>query len=222
MTRRPASGTQRSAARAGGRSAGAGAGGRSSGSRSASPGRAKSGRSTAGRTGSGRGLGGSTRRPESPSGRRRSAEPTAEVPLDAEAVDGTAAGRRLTVRTGVVLAVCALVAGGLIQPLSTGLGQLQQIAALKSDIEATQGEVDALEHKREQLDDPDYVKQRAREEQQYVEPGEDAYIVIDPSEEAVASDGGADRVGQPVREQPWYIEFADSLRAVGFASEESR
>ena len=137
-----------------------------------------------------------------------------------ELLDDTAAGRRISFRTAVITGAVLLVAFGLIQPASSGLTQIQQIAALEADVEATQDEVEQLQKERELLDDPEHIKRLARENLQYVHEGEEAYIVIDSREN---SDEAAEKraaASTTVRRQPWYIELADSLRAAGYAHEE--
>ena len=136
-------------------------------------------------------------------------------------LDDTAAGRRVSFRTALLAGALVLVAGGLIQPVGTGLQQMQQIAALEADIDATRGEVDQLQEERERLDDPVELERMAREDLQYVQDGKEAYIVVDGSaDRGDDADASPASSAQVVRAQPWYIELADSLRAVGYASEE--
>ena len=137
-------------------------------------------------------------------------------------LDDTAAGRRISFRTALLTGALLVVAGGPIQPLGTGLQQMQQIAALEADIDATRGEVDQLQEERERLDDPVELERMAREDLQYVQDGEEAYIVVDGSaDRGDDADASPASSAQVVRAQPWYIELADSLRAVGYASEET-
>lgn len=138
-----------------------------------------------------------------------------------ELIDDTAAGRRMSFRTAVIVGALLVVGFGLIQPIGSGLQQMQQIAALEADVEATQGEVDQLQEERDRLDDPEHLERLARENLQYVHDGEEAFVVVD-SPNARGDNAGESLAGasKTVRAQPWYIELADSLRAVGFASEE--
>ncbi|WP_051297915.1 FtsB family cell division protein [Brevibacterium album] len=141
---------------------------------------------------------------------------------DPDAADETAAGRRLTYRSAVILGALVIVGAGLLKPIGTGLSQMQQIAALEADIEATQGEVEQLREERAKLDDPEHIERLARERMGYVREGENAYIVVggpEADEANVTSSAGASRT---TRARPWYIELADSLRAVGYAYEEER
>lgn len=138
-----------------------------------------------------------------------------------ELIDDTAAGRRMSFRTAVIVGALLVVGFGLIQPLSSGLSQMQQIAALEADVDATKGEVDQLREERSRLDDPEHLERLARENLQYVHDGEEAFVVVDsPTARGDDADESTAGASKAVRAQPWYIELADSLRAVGFASEE--
>lgn len=172
-------------------------------------------RSRTGRRASGR-----TARPGR--GASKAAPKTSTVALDPDRIDRTAGGRRVSLRTVVLVGLGILLAAMFAPSVNTGITQWQQISALERDIEATESEVEALQHKQEQLSDPDYLAARAREEQNYVKPGEELYIVIDDAEEDTAAEADADRTPRPVRAQPWYQELVDSLQAVGFATEETR
>ncbi|MGO1397989.1 MAG: FtsB family cell division protein [Brevibacterium yomogidense] len=172
-------------------------------------------RSTGGR-GSGRPGPAGGRRPHRASKQSRS---TGSV--SPELIDDTAAGRRMSFRTSVIVGTLLIVLFGLIQPISSGLTQMQQIAALEADIAATKGEVEQLQKERERLDDPAHLERLARENLQYVHEGEEAFIVVDsPNDHGDEADESEASASKAVRAQPWYIELADSLRAVGYANEE--
>ncbi|HLR45159.1 MAG TPA: septum formation initiator family protein [Brevibacterium sp.] len=172
-------------------------------------------RSTSGRS-SGRPGPAGGRRPH-----RASKQPRAGGGVSPELIDDTAAGRRMSFRTSVIVGALLIVAFGLVQPISSGLTQMQQIAALEADIDATKDEVAQLRDERERLDDPEHLERLARENLQYVHEGEEAFIVVDSpndhGDEADESEAGASKT---VRAQPWYRELVDSLRAVGHANEE--
>ncbi|WP_291794428.1 septum formation initiator family protein [Brevibacterium sp.] len=142
--------------------------------------------------------------------------------LDPDAADATAAGRRFTYRSAVILGAVLLVAAGLLKPIGTGLSQMQQVAALEADIESTQGEVEHLRAEREKLDDPAHIERLARERMGYVREGENAYIVVGGGADGNASSTSQAGASSEARARPWYIELVDSLRAVGYAYEEDR
>lgn len=143
-----------------------------------------------------------------------------ESAYDPAVLDGTAAGRRFSMRALVLLALVIVLATMFLPSAGTGIRQMQQIAALEADIESTTSEVEQLRAKQEQLHDPLYIERLAREELHYARPGEDVYIVIDDTEDS-AAETAADGVERPVRAQPWYLELVDSLTAVGYATKDS-
>lgn len=150
----------------------------------------------------------------------------AAAAVDPDSVDDTAAGRRVSVKSIVLVALLVLLVTMFAPSIGTGIRQVQQIAALEHDIETTGQEVEQLKEKQEQLHDPEYLERLAREEQFYVKPGENVYIVVDDtgagaSAEGNSTDAAGDRVDRPVRAQPWYIELVDSLKSVGYATKES-
>ncbi len=158
---------------------------------------------------------------QAPAARTRRAQPV--VDLSGTDIDATAAGRRLPARTIILGVIAAMLLTMFLPSISTGIAQYQQIAALERDIEVTEQEVADLKERQEQLKDPDYLAQRAREDYHYAKDGEEVYIVIDDTGEEVAAKTAAAGAGEKrtVRKQPWYIELVDSLKAVGFATEES-
>jgi cell division protein FtsB len=136
---------------------------------------------------------------------RRRPKPVVEADDSAEV-----RGRRMSWRTGILLALTAIVLFAFLAPLNSALKQAQQIAALNNEIETTKSEVKSLEEKNENLKDPDYIKRKARADQYYVEKGKNAVIVT--NQEAVDEDSESDR---PVRKQAWYLELLESIQEVG-------
>lgn len=157
----------------------------------------------------------------SPAARSRRVQPV--VDLSSTEIDATAAGRRLPARTIILGIVAVMLLSMFLPSISTGVSQYQQIAALERDIEVTEQEVADLKERQAQLKDPDYLAQRAREDYHYAKDGEEVYIVIDDTAEETAAESAAAGAAEKrtVRTQPWYIELVDSLKAVGFATEES-
>ncbi len=118
------------------------------------------------------------------------------------------------------MTLVVLLVAMFVPSINTGIRQIQQITALERDIEQTRNEVEQLQDKQQQLEDPEYIERVARQEQHYVRPGENAYIVVDDIEDD-ASASAQDKVERPMREQPWYIELLDSLKSVGYATKDS-
>lgn len=164
--------------------------------------------------------------PRSRTGTFRSTRPAAVAAADPESVDVTAPGRRISLRSLMLIAVAVVLVLMFAPSISTGIRQWQQISALEKDIATTGEEVEQLKDKQEQLHDPRYIERVAREEQFYVKPGENVYIVVDDTvgdttAEGTSTDASGDRVERPVRSQPWYVELLDSLKSVGYATKES-
>lgn len=84
------------------------------------------------------------------------------------------------------LVLCGVLLS-LAYPLQQFVEQREQIATLQSDQEQAARRVAALGERREQWRNPAYVRAQARERLQFVLPGEEAYVVLDPP--AVAPPG---------------------------------
>jgi len=90
----------------------------------------------------------------------------------------------LTGRAAVLgLVVCALVLS-VGYPLKQYLAQRGEISRLERQRQATEERVKALEARRQQLADPDYVKAQARQRLHFVLPGESLYVVVTPQRRA--------------------------------------
>lgn len=119
-------------------------------------------------------------------------------------------------RIAVFSIILVLLAVGFLPSVSAGVRQAQQIRALEKQNSQTQEEIDQLEKRRKDFDDPEYVKKLAREKHLYAEDGETLYIVVDEDREDTAA--GQSNKGQVDR--PWYQELADYMSTVGMASED--
>lgn len=148
----------------------------------------------------------------------RGSRATVTAPVDLDAQDSTAAGRRLSVRTLVVVALLVVIGAMFVPSVNVGIRQFQQIVALEQDNEVTAEEVADLEKQQDRLEDPDYLAQRAREDQQYVKSGEKAYVVVDENPDETAE---SEAVTTSVRSEPWYTQLVDSLTNVGYATKET-
>jgi len=118
----------------------------------------------------------------------------------------------LTTRAAVLgLVLCALVVSAAI-PLREYLSQRSQIAEARHELQAKKLRVAALEQRKRLLEDPDYVKELARERLHFVSPGEIAYVVLSPSP---APTTGTARPGVTAAgpEAPWYSQVWGSVRA---------
>jgi cell division protein FtsB len=118
----------------------------------------------------------------------------------------------LTGRAAVLgLVVCALVLS-LGYPLKQYLAQRGAIGQLEQQRRATEAQVKALEERKRQLSDPEYVKAQARLRLHYVLPGESLYVVVTPDRHE-ASD--VDTVPTPSVSpgDSWYERLWGTVRA---------
>ncbi|MYM20003.1 hypothetical protein GSY69_08505 [Brevibacterium sp. 5221] len=134
---------------------------------------------------------------------------------------GAAPVRRLSGRRLVLGCLVIALLAMFMPSINTGIRQAQQIHALEQDNASTRQEVGDLEKKQDSLKDPEYLQRLAREQQGYVNKGEKPYIVVD--DRASAQDEPADeQINKSSRPRPWYVEFADSLKSVGLATDAGR
>jgi cell division protein FtsL len=108
----------------------------------------------------------------------------------------------------LALVVCALVLS-LAYPMKQYLAQRSQIAQLQQQNVQKQAQVDALNRRKADLSDPDYVKMLARERLQYVIPGETQLVVVDNGQSGNGSGtaGGAHSGARA----PWYSKLWGSV-----------
>ena len=108
---------------------------------------------------------------------------------------------------GVLVIACVLL---LILPVSNYLRQRGNIEQLQSQITAKQASIEDLEDRNALLDDPAYVKAQARDRLNYIEPGEQLYVVAnnDPS-----SDSASEREADEKAAQKQSTSAAEDLAA---------
>lgn len=107
-----------------------------------------------------------------------------------------------TTRRAAVFAIvfCALALSVAV-PLRTYLGQRDDVARQEQLKAELREQVDALEARKAELDDPAQVEAEARRRLRYVMPGETPYIVELPDN---ARDGIEEPEQGKVREESWY------------------
>jgi len=108
------------------------------------------------------------------------------------------------------IVVIALVLS-LAYPIKEYVGQRTEIAALEQERRETRARVEALEERQQQLQDPAYIEQQARDRLNYAMPGDRIFVVVDGEAEpastereqdtAAPGDGGSwlERLGESVR-----------------------
>jgi len=87
-----------------------------------------------------------------------------------------------------------------------------EIDALHADIAARQAEGDALRQQVSRWQDPNYVKQQARDRINMVMPGETGYWVFGSDEPAAESSSPAGAAAQDPADLPWVDSLWESIR----------
>lgn len=96
---------------------------------------------------------------------------------------------------GVLVICCVLL---LIIPVSNYLRQRGQIEQLQDQIAQKKASIEQLTDRNELLDDPAYIKAQARDRLNYIEPGEQMYVVANnnPSSDAAAQKQAEERAAK--------------------------
>lgn len=95
---------------------------------------------------------------------------------------GGAKGRpnRLTGRAGVLVLVVSVLAIALVVPVRQYLDQQRDRDDLRGETDQRRAEVERLRAELERWQDPAFIRQQARGQLHYVNPGDTAYSVIPP------------------------------------------
>jgi cell division protein FtsB len=158
----------------------------------------------------------SSRGPTGPSGRARR-------PEQRRRTTGTGTPRKppprqpggLTTRAAVLaLLVCALLLA-LTVPMREYLAQRARVARLEAQVDEQQRRVDALEARKQRLQDPAYVEQLARERLHFVRPGEIPYILLTPSPSPSPTGVGDHAVTPAGKQGPWYTRLYATIETAG-------
>ncbi|UGQ09342.1 septum formation initiator family protein [Yinghuangia sp. ASG 101] len=87
---------------------------------------------------------------------------------------------RLTGRAGVLVLVVSVLAIALVVPVRQYLDQRRDRDGLRVETERRRDEVERLREELERWQDPAFIRQQARGQLHYVNPGDTAYSVIPP------------------------------------------
>lgn len=87
---------------------------------------------------------------------------------------------RLTGRAGVLALVVCVLAIALVVPVRQYIGQQRERDDLREQTRDHREEVERLREELERWKDPAYVRQQARMQLHYVNPGDTAYSVVPP------------------------------------------
>jgi cell division protein FtsB len=85
----------------------------------------------------------------------------------------------LTARAAVLAVALASVALALALPFKVWVAQRGQISDLQAQTHVAQQRIAQLRDEQLRWQDPDFIRQQARERLHYVMPGETAYVVLD-------------------------------------------
>ncbi len=116
---------------------------------------------------------------------------------------------RLTGRATALFVVVAMLAVAYTWPVKEYLRQHSELARLQAQSAATQARVDALQAQKTRWADPAYVEAQARQRLHFVQPGETAYVVLQPGRPAQPQT----LPKQTAQVLPaWYTELWDSVQ----------
>ena len=133
-----------------------------------------------------------------------SAAPAEEHPVPAKAFSG-----RMLALAVVMIAITIMLA----PTVKIFFEKRAEIAALQADIAAKQSQQDDLRRQVSRWQDPNYVKQQARDRINMVMPGETGYWVFGSDLPAGSSSGAAGAgSAQDPAELPWVDSLWDSIR----------
>lgn len=98
---------------------------------------------------------------------------------------------RLTGRAGVLALVVCVLGIALVVPVRQYIDQRQERADLREQTERHEAEVARLREELERWKDPAYVRQQARRQLHFVNPGDTAYSVVPPPAPAGPTPGAS-------------------------------
>lgn len=105
----------------------------------------------------------------------------------------------------VLAAVAALMLAG---PVGRHLDSRDRIEGLEQRRDALQTEIERLEGRAADLEDPDHVELLAREQLGLVQPGEVPYVVVAPEQDRPQVSPGPPPEPEP---RPWYRRLLDTV-----------
>jgi cell division protein FtsB len=133
-------------------------------------------------------------------GRDRAASDAETAPVPARAFSG-----RILALAVVLIAITVMLA----PTVRVFLSQRAEISALEQDIAARKAEQDGLRQSISRWEDPNYVKQQARDRINMVMPGETSYWVF--GDVGPASGSGSGSASQAGGDRPWAEGFWESF-----------
>lgn len=120
----------------------------------------------------------------------------------------------ITSRAAILGVVVCVLALALTVPLRQYVAQRGKVARLRAKQQQAQARVDALEARKLQLQDPDYIEKLARARLNFVRPGEVPYILLTPAPTPTPVAPGVP--GSAVSGQgPWYSRLWGTVETAG-------
>lgn len=114
-----------------------------------------------------------------------------------------------------LLGLLVVIAAMAIGPLRSLSAANDRVDELTRERDVLAEEVDGLEDKRDDLNDPAEQEVYAREQLGLVRPGEVPYVVLPDPESGAAGDGEPGTAGEGGAEStPWYRRLAEALTAL--------
>ena len=172
-------------------------------SRGAAAGRPTAARPTAGQAKAARSTGKRSGKGSSVAGGTPAGEDEAPQPVPAKAFSG-----RMLALAVVMIAITIMLA----PTVKVFFDKKAEIDALNADIAARQAEGDVLRQQVSRWQDPNYVKQQARDRINMVMPGETGYWVFGSDEPAGESSSPAGAAAQDPADLPWVDSLWESIR----------
>jgi cell division protein FtsL len=113
---------------------------------------------------------------------------------------------RLTGRAALLAVVICVIALSLAYPVREYIAQRRQIDQLLAEQQSISAQVKNLQAQQQQLQDPAYIEQQARDQLHMCMPGEKCYVIVGNS-------SPPDSVQQPAPAMaPWYSKLWQSVR----------
>jgi cell division protein FtsB len=116
---------------------------------------------------------------------------------------------QLTGRAAILAVVVCAISMSLAYPIREYVAQRRQIAQLEQQQTQALRNLQKLEERRRQLEDPEYIKRQAKERLHYCEPGAKCFVVLNAGEGKAAAKAGA----KPAEKAPWYLTLWQSVEA---------
>ncbi|MQA84738.1 MAG: septum formation initiator family protein [Streptosporangiales bacterium] len=124
-------------------------------------------------------------------------------------VGGRGGRTHLTSRAAILVIVMCAIVLSLAYPVREYVIQRRQIAELREQERESRQKIAALEARKRELNDPEYIKQQARHRLHYCMPDEKCYVVVGKGE----ADGPGTAQASETGASPWYAKLWKSVEA---------